>query len=144
MITYNKNHLHLIDTSPDRMQTAWAKPGSTSLQHPPFTQLLWTTHRFSAAARNLLHLFSWQQTPTTSFNTLCDFFQNPKIFTSLLINKQLLMQAAVNKCFMETSITNKLIHHNETLCVLLSICDWCEVKSVYIAIPIFWVRMPCR
>jgi len=43
---------------------------------------------------------------------------------------------------METKITNKLIHHNETLCVL-SICDCCEVISVYIDIPIFWDRTSC-
>jgi len=54
------------------------------------------------------------------------------------------MQDAHNKCFMETRITNKLIHHNETLCVLLSICDCCEVKCVYIDILIFWVRTSCR
>jgi hypothetical protein len=89
-------------------------------------------------------LFSWLQTPTTSFNHLCDFFQKPQILSSFLVNKQLLMEAADNKCFKEIRITKKLIHHNETLCVFLSICDCCEVKSVYFDIPIFWVRTSCR
>jgi hypothetical protein len=106
-----------------------APPPDNTLHSP---QLLWTTHRFSAAARNLLHLLSWQQTPTTSLNPLCNFFQKPQIFWSLLFNKQLLTQAADSKCFMETRITNKLIHHNGILCVLLSTYD-----SVYIDIPFF-------
>jgi hypothetical protein len=80
-------------------------------QHPPLAQLLWTTHSFSAAARNLLHLSSWLQT-SSSFN--CDFFLKPQIFSSLLIKNQPLMQAAHNKCFMEDDSFYKLIRHNET------------------------------
>jgi hypothetical protein len=122
-----------------------SKPGFTSPRntlHSP--QLLWTTHRFTAAVRNLLHLFTWLHTPTTSLNCLCNFFQKPHIFSSLLVNKHLLLQTADSKCFMETRITNKLIHHKETLCVLSSICDCCEVNSVYIEIPIFSDRTSRR
>ena len=36
MIIHHKNHLHILDTSPASMHTAYAKPGSTanSLNHP--------------------------------------------------------------------------------------------------------------
>jgi len=62
---------------------------------------------------------------------------------SRLINNQLLMQAADSQCIMEDESFYKLIRHNETLCVLSSICDCCEVKSVYIDTPVFSNRMPC-
>ena len=101
--THHKNHLYILDIAPATMHTAQAKPGSNSPQHPTFNQLLWINHRFSAAASNLLHLFSWLQTPT-SFNHLCHFFQKAQIFLSLLVNNQTLMQAADNKCFMEDEI----------------------------------------
>jgi hypothetical protein len=53
------------------------------------------------------------------------------------------MQAADIKCLMEDMSFHKFICHNETLCVLSSVCECCEVKSVYIDIPIFWDGMPC-
>ena len=54
---------------------------------------------------------TWLHTPTL-FSTLCDLFQKLQISLSLHFNNQLLIQAAGNKCLMEMSITNKLIHQN--------------------------------
>jgi len=74
---------------------------------------------------------------STSFNHIFDFFQQARIFSSLCVYNQILMQAADNKCFMEDESFYKLMHHNETLCILSSKCDCCEVKSIYIDNPIF-------
>jgi hypothetical protein len=38
------------------------------------------------------------------------------------------MQAADSKCLMEDASFYKFICHNESLCVLSSMCDRCEVK----------------
>ena len=137
MPTHHKNRLHILETAPARMHTAQAKPGFNSPKHPTFNQHLWTNKRFSAAASNMLHLFSWLQTPT-SFSHLCHFFQKAQIFLSLLVNNQSLMQAAHNKCFMEDEIFLTQWHIVYYPVYVTAV----KQKSVYIDIPIFWDRMP--
>jgi hypothetical protein len=101
MTTHHKTHLHFLDNSPARMMAPSAMPGSN---YPPpsltIELFFWTTHRFSAAARNLFYHF------------LFYFFQKPQIILSLLVNNQLSMQATLNIALLKTNITTKVIHHN--------------------------------
>jgi hypothetical protein len=59
-IIYTFLKLHLPDCIQPKQSLAPPPPPNTFHSH----QLLGTTHRFSAAATKLLHLFSWQHTPT--------------------------------------------------------------------------------
>jgi hypothetical protein len=94
-------------------------PPPTNTLHSP--QLLWTTHRFSSTASNLLHLFSWLQTPTTSFNHLW-FLPKSLKYYYLFSSKTAFNASCTQYCFMEDKNYQVNPPQLNIVCIISKIC----------------------
>jgi len=93
MNMHQQNHLHNLGTYiPECKQpnAGLAESKPLSPQHKPFTNFQWTTYKLSVADMSLLHFLH--------------ILQMSQIFSSLLMNYQLLMRAADSRCYTEGEI----------------------------------------